>query len=340
MTRIDRPTIAVTMGDPAGIGPEIVVKSLATPEIHELCKPVIIGDLKLLKRSAGQLKVDADLKAIAAPGEAEGKSGTIEVIDLANVAAETLKIGAMSAEGGKASIEYIEKAVGYALQGDCEAMVTAPINKKAMRLAGSSHIGHTELIAALSGVKEPLTMFWVRGLRIFFLTRHLPLEEALRAVKKERILDTAARMDRTLKEARVKDPRIAIAALNPHASDEGLMGEEEAREICPAIEEMRKMGMKVCGPVPADSVFHQALEGRYDAVLSMYHDQGHIAAKTLDFYGTVSVTLGLPFIRTSVDHGTAYDIAGRGIVNPKSLKEAAKLAVSLVKDFSPASGAC
>jgi 4-hydroxythreonine-4-phosphate dehydrogenase len=328
------------MGDPAGIGPEIAIKSLLNREIHRLCKPVLIGDLKLAQKIAGQLKVDAEFKAIATPGDARGKKGRIELIDLKNVHARKLKMGTISAQAGRASIEYIQKAVQYALRRECDAIVTAPINKKAISLAGSSHIGHTELIATLCGPKEPLTMFWVRGIRIFFLTRHLPLKDALEAVKKERIMQTTLKIANTLKGIGVREPHIAIAALNPHASDEGLIGMEEEREISPAIREMRKMGMNVYGPVPADSLFHHAFQGRYDAVLSMYHDQGHIAAKTLDFYGTVSVTLGLPFIRTSEDHGTAHDIAGRGIANPKSMEEAIKLAAKLVGAYSPSSGPC
>jgi 4-hydroxythreonine-4-phosphate dehydrogenase len=173
-------------------------------------------------------------------------------------------------------------------------------------------------------------MFWVRGARIFFLTRHLPLKDALNAVTRERIVDTTITIAEALRGIGVTDPHIAIAALNPHASDGGLVGSEEEEELTPAIKELRKRGLKLYGPIPADSVFHQAVEGRYDAVLSLYHDQGHIAAKTLDFYGTVSVTLGLPFIRTSVDHGTAHEIAGRGIANPTSLDEAIKVAADLV----------
>jgi len=174
-------------------------------------------------------------------------------------------------------------------------------------------------------------MFWVRGARIFFLTRHLSLVEAIRAIKKDRITGAVVRMVTELQRIGVPEPLIAVAALNPHASDEGLVGDEEAREILPAIEELKAKGIRVVGPVPADTVFLKALEGRYDAVLSLYHDQGHIAANTVDFYGTVSVTLGLPFLRTSVDHGTAYDIAGRGIANPRSLEEALKLAAKLVR---------
>jgi len=330
-----RPTILITTGDPAGIGPEIAIKTLQKPEIYKICKPILIGDLKLLRNTAKQLKIDTNFNTTRAPRDAEAETGTIEVIDLKNIDLDKLETGKITAEAGKASIEYVEKAVEYALRREAEAVVTAPINKKAMSLAGSKHIGHTEMIAAQSGVKEPLTMFWVKGARIFFLTRHIPLKDALKAVKKTRIIETTIRIHQALRKTGMEKPRIAIAALNPHASDEGLTGKEEETEITPAVKELRNKGLNVHGPIPADSVFHQAVEGRYDAVLSLYHDQGHIAAKTLDFYGTVSATLGLPFIRTSVDHGTAHDIAGKGTANPRSLEEAIRLAVELLRASSP-----
>ncbi|RLI36816.1 4-hydroxythreonine-4-phosphate dehydrogenase PdxA [Candidatus Bathyarchaeota archaeon] len=325
----DRPTVGVTIGDPAGIGPEVSVKSLMRNEIYTLCKPVLIGDLNLLEKTADRLGLKVEFKALSSPRSAQGRFRVIEVIDLKNVDLDNLRIGEVSAEAGRASLDYIEQAVKYALRGELDAIVTAPISKRAIRLAGCKYIGHTELIGALAGVEEPLTMFWVQGVRIFFLTRHLPLIEAIRAVKKGRIVNIVLRINREMRRMGIERPRIAVAALNPHASDGGLIGDEEEKEIKPAVSELRGMGIDVYGPIPADSVFHQALEGRYDAVLSLYHDQGHIAAKTRDFYGTVSVTLGLPFVRTSVDHGTAFDIAGRGIANPRSMEEAIKLAAEL-----------
>jgi 4-hydroxythreonine-4-phosphate dehydrogenase len=227
-------------------------------------------------------------------------------------------------------MEYIEKAVKYALAGDIQAIATAPINKESIRLAGSKHIGHTEVIADLSESEKPLTMFWVRGVRIFFLTRHLSLRKAVEAVRKEKIVETVIIIDKLLKEIGFKKPRIAVAALNPHASDGGLVGDEEENELVPAVKELQGKGINSVGPVPADSVFHQAFAGRYDAILSLYHDQGHIAAKTVDFHGTVSATLGLPFIRTSVVHGTAFDIADKGIASSRSMEEAIKTAINLL----------
>jgi len=321
------------MGDPAGIGPEISLKALSKPNLYSLCKPVIIGDLRRLEKTAEKLSLDARLRTIDSPSETIGKAGVIELIDLKNIDLDSFELGRASAEGGRASIEYIEKAVDLALHGEIDSITTCPINKQAISMAGSPHIGHTEMLGALCGVDTPLVMFWVHGVRIFFLTRHIPLSEAVRAVKKDRIVGTVTRIVSELRRIGLSKPTIAIASLNPHAGDRGLIGDEEEKEIVPAVKELRSRGFHVIGPVPADAVFHKTFEGQYDAVLSLYHDQGHIAAKTVDFYGTVSVTLGLPFIRTSVDHGTAYDIAGKGIANSRSLEEAIKLAAQLSKNL-------
>jgi 4-hydroxythreonine-4-phosphate dehydrogenase len=326
-----KPIIGLTIGDPAGIGPEIVIKALSKSEIYESCKPIVIGDLNLLKTISKKLNKKIKFKVLVRPSDSKGKADTIEVIDLKNIDLKNLRIGEISKEAGKAALEYIEKAVLYAVGKEIDAIVTAPINKESIHLAGSTFIGHTELITALSGSKEePLTMFWVRGVRIFFLTRHLPLRKAIEAVKKEKIVETTVTVNNLLCMIGFEKPKIVIAALNPHASDGGLIGDEEEKEIIPAIRDLQAKGINVEGPAPADSVFHQALTGKYDAVLSLYHDQGHIASKTVDFYGTVSATLGLPFIRTSVDHGTAFDIAGKGIAESKSLEEAIRAAVDLV----------
>ena len=331
---MEKPIIGVTLGDPAGIGPEISIKTFLDDSVFEACRPLLIGDLSILRKISGQLGIQVDFRVVDSPREVVGKKGLVELIDLGNINLEKLTLGKASAESGRAAIEYIERAVKYALKGEINAVATAPINKKAINMAGSKHIGHTEMLAALCGVEEPLTMFWVKGMKIFFLTRHLPLIEAIKAVRKNRIVSMTMRIHKALRQIGVNSPRIAVAALNPHAGEEGLLGREEIEEIIPAVKELQKMGLNVVGPVPADSVFHQALEHKYDAVLSLYHDQGHIAAKTVDFYGAVAVTLGLPFIRTSVDHGTAYDIAGKGIANPKSLIEAVKLAAALSKVYS------
>ncbi|MEM2370448.1 MAG: 4-hydroxythreonine-4-phosphate dehydrogenase PdxA [Candidatus Bathyarchaeia archaeon] len=330
-----KPVVGVTVGDPAGVGPEISIKALLEKSVFNECVPILIGDLSILEEINGRLNLGVEFRVIEAPAEAKGIEGKVNVIDVRAVNVGEIIVGVASAASGRASLQYVKRAIEYALRGEINAIATAPINKKAINMAGSEHIGHTEILAALCGVKDPLTMFYVRGLRIFFLTRHVPLIEAIRAVKRERITEVTLKINRALEWLGVNRPRIAIAALNPHAGEDGLIGDEETKEIIPAVRELQSMGLDVLGPFPADSIFHQALEQDYDAVLSLYHDQGHIAAKTLDFYGAVAVTLGLPFIRTSVDHGTAYDIAWRGLANPKSLVEAIKLAARLSRTYNP-----
>lgn len=247
--RNKKPIIAVTMGDPAGVGPEIAIKALLKPEIKNVCKPVLIGDLGILRKTSQRLKIEVSFKALSDPKEASGGQGVIEVVDMKNVDSGSFRIGEASVEAGRAAIQYIEKAAEYALNKQVDAIATGPINKHAVNLAGSPHIGHTEMLAAFCGVEDPLTMFWVKGARIFFLTRHLPLTEAIRAVKKERIVETVERITAELKKIGVEKPLVAVAALNPHASDEGLVGDEEAQIIIPAIEELKAKGCSVVGQI-------------------------------------------------------------------------------------------
>ena len=222
--------------------------------------------------------------------------------------------------------EYIEKSVKLALDGRVDAVATTPINKESLKAGGINYIGHTEIFGALTETKDPLTMFETRGLRIFFLTRHVSLREMLEMIKKERIIEYVKRCTKALKQLGVENGTMAVAGLNPHSGEHGLFGWEEEEEIVPAIEELKAEGYDVEGPVGADSVFHQAAEGKYNSVLSLYHDQGHIAAKTLDFHRTIAVTCGMPILRTSVDHGTAFDIAGTGKASEVSMIEAIKVA--------------
>ena len=320
MVTVNPPVIGITIGDPAGIGPEIVVRALAHETIPASVSPVVIGDRWVLERAMDATGIRLEF----------GSSGQPRLIDLANVD-HRLQWGKIQATAGAAAAQFIERAVQKALAGRLDAMATAPINKEALWRAGYRHLGHTEMLADLTHSDDPLTMFQVRGLRIFFLTRHLSLREALDQITRERITSMLHRIDNELKRLGVARPRIAVAALNPHAGEGGALGREDQDEIAPAVEDARARGIQVQGPVPADSVFAQALEGRYDAVVSLYHDQGHIAAKTLDFHGAVSVTLGLPFIRTSVDHGTAFDIAGRGIAKADSMIAAILAAGDLVR---------
>ncbi|MBI3013891.1 MAG: 4-hydroxythreonine-4-phosphate dehydrogenase PdxA [Candidatus Tectomicrobia bacterium] len=326
-----KPVIAVTPGDPAGIGPEITLKALASRSLHRVCHPIIIGETKILKECARAVGIKANLKSVRTLETLKTGPNTVTVFEVAGLGTRKLVPGKISAAAGKASLLYLEKAFELARAGIVDAIATAPIHKEAIHRAGARGIGHTELLAELSGGGEPLTLFVCGRLKIFFLTRHLSLRAALREVTYKNVLTTLLRIREEMRALGTPRPRIAVAALNPHAGDGGLLGREEIEKIGPAIKDARRRGVAVDGPVAADSVFHLALAGKYDCVLSLYHDQGHIAAKTYDFEGSVSVTLGLPVLRTSVDHGTAFDIAWQGVASPKSMIEAIKVAAQLAR---------
>jgi len=332
-----RPVIGITMGDPAGIGPEIVVKALNNPAMYDICRPLILGDAGVVAKTAEMLGLGPEIKSISHPGRGQYVHGILDVYDLHNVAIDRLHVGEVQAMAGQAAYDYIEASVRLAMSGSVDAVATAPINKESIRAAGVPFIGHTEMYSELTGTDDPLTMFQVLGLRIFFLTRHVSLAEAVRLITKERLLDYIERCTDALVRLGVEQPTLAVAGLNPHSGEHGLFGDEETREIEPAVAQAKARGFLVSGPVPADSVFHLAKTGRFDAVLSLYHDQGHIAAKTLDFERTVSVTCGLPFLRTSVDHGTALDIAGKGVASSVSMEEAIAVAARYAGEVSFAS---
>jgi 4-hydroxythreonine-4-phosphate dehydrogenase len=327
--REQRPLIAVTMGDPAGIGPEIAAKALAERELLRISRPLVVGDRGVMGRTVQDLGLALEVHAVGHPAAGRYAQGTLDVLDLGNVDLGALRIGEIQAAAGRAAGEAVERAIRLALAGEVDGIATAPLNKEALWAAGYPYPGHTEMLAALTGSPESLTMFVIGRLRIFFLTRHVSLREAIDQITRDRVRETLRIAAGVLRDLGVASPRIAVAGLNPHAGEGGKMGDEEIREIGPAIREARAGGVDASGPIPADSVFHLAAEGRFDAVLSLYHDQGHIAAKSMDFYKTVSVTTGLPFIRTSVDHGTAFDIAGKGIASPASMVEAIRVAADL-----------
>lgn len=323
------PVLAITMGDPAGVGPEIVVGTLSHFDVN--ARALVVGDRKVLAQAERILGVTIPWKEARFPLEGEGPF----LLDLGNVDMETFAWGKISATNGKASFAYVAKAVEIVLSGFADALVTAPVNKEALHAASVPYIGHTEMLEALTRAKEALTMFQVGNLRVFFFTRHVPLKEAIARIKKENLALFVRRVFAYLKALGVQNPRVAVAALNPHAGEGGLLGKEEEEEIAPAVASLRNEGYDVSGPYPADSVFFFAHQGRFDAVISLYHDQGHIATKCLDFFKTVSVTLGLPFIRTSPDHGTAFDIAGRGVVRYESMYEACRVAASYAPLYAP-----
>ncbi len=320
-----KPKLALTMGDPAGIGPEITVKSLFDATVYEESQPLVVGDVAVLEEALRFSNLSATVHPVSHPDEGVYQVGTIDVLDLANVNVSTLKMGQVQAAGGKAAFEYIERAIRLAVAGEVNAVVTAPINKESLQAAKVPYIGHTEMFAELTGSKQEMTMFSILNLKIFFLTRHVSLRRACELITRERVFSGIEKSLSALRQLGFENPHLAVAGLNPHAGEHGLFGREEVDEIVPAIQTAKDKGWNVTGPVPADSVFHMGRMGRFDAVLSLYHDQGHIAAKMMDFERTVSVTLGLPILRTSVDHGTAFDIAGKGIASPVSMREAVKV---------------
>jgi 4-phospho-D-threonate 3-dehydrogenase / 4-phospho-D-erythronate 3-dehydrogenase len=315
------PIIAVTLGDPAGVGPEVVVRALSS-ELPLPCRPIAIGSRPVVARALEVCRLASEVRVIDGPARAEGRSGVIELIDLDNVDVTSLQMGRIQAQCGRAAYQYIERAARLALAGEVDAVATAPINKESLRAGLVPHLDHTAIFGALANVEDPLTMFETRGLRVFFLTRHVPLRKVCDLVTKERLLDYFGRCLEALGRIGLGGGTLAVAGLNPHGGEGGMFGAEEREQIAPAVAEAQAMGLRVEGPVPADSVFHLAYIGRFSAVLSLYHDQGHIATKTLDFERTVAITHGLPFLRTSVDHGTAFDIAGTGAASAVSMVEA------------------
>ncbi len=321
----DRPVIGLTVGDPAGIGPEIVVKVLRDPEVYRLVRPLVFADRAVLDQTLEMLGVEMDLHAVGDPLEGRYEAGCVDFVDVGALEGPAA-YGAISADGGRAGYAYLDRAIDDALAGRVDGLATAPLNKESLQAAGVPFIDHTAALKARAEQREPMTLFLVRTLKIFFLTRHISFREIPDAITREGILEALPLCDLYLRQLGVEAPTLAVAGLNPHGGEQGLFGKEEMAVIGPAVAEAQAQGWRVRGPVPADSVFHQALEGRYDGVLSLYHDQGHIAAKTLDFHGTVSLTMGLKFLRSSVDHGTAFDIAGQGIAEARGMEEAIRAA--------------
>jgi len=330
---MEKPLIAIPLGDPAGVGPEIVVKSIADKEVFDKARCIIIGDKKVIDIAIDVCKVNLRVNVVESPEQGIYEENVLNLIDLDNVDISKFEFGKVSGMCGKAAYEYIEKSIELANEGKVDAVSTTPINKEALKAGNINYIGHTEIFGALTNTTDPLTMFEVRGMRVFFLSRHVSLRQACDMVKKDRIMDYVSRCQEVLKKLGVTEGTMAIAGLNPHCGEHGLFGNEEVEEVMPAVEELQAQGYNVVGPIGADSIFHQALQGRYNSVLSLYHDQGHIATKTLDFERTIAITGGMPILRTSVDHGTAFDIAGTGKVNAVSMIEAILLAVKYSPNF-------
>lgn len=311
------PVIAISAGDPAGIGGEVLAKTLASGVLDGLCRPLIVG-------ARWALDAGAEAARVQLP--------PLQFVDVDVPRPSAFRFGEISAACGSAAVRAVEQAAGITARGEAAAMVTCPINKEAVHAAGYvADIGHQEILARLTGSKWTATMLMTPGLRVVHLSTHKSLIEAARFVTKATIVEKLQLTRDTLARWGMTNPRIAVAALNPHGGEGGLLGREEIEEIAPAVQVAQKLGIDVRGPIPADSVFNRAIAGEFDLVLAMYHDQGHIAIKVHNFAESVTATLGIPFIRTSVDHGTAFDIAGRGIADHTSLVAAVRSAVTLAE---------
>jgi 4-hydroxythreonine-4-phosphate dehydrogenase len=339
-----KPTLVITLGDPAGIGPEIVAKTLADPETYHICNPVVVGDIHAMQMGIEVAKTDLKIHVIDELNQANYNYGSIDLIDLKNIDPEKIQMGKPAPMTGAASAEYVIKAADLALEGKVDAIVTAPLNKEAMHMGGYNYPGHTELLAEKSETSDYAMMLATGNLRVVHATTHIPFKEITTHLTEERIYTTIQIAYNACRSLGIESPRIAVAGLNPHSGDGGIFGDEEIKVITPAIERARNEGMNIDGPVPPDTLFGKAVGGQYDIVVAMYHDQGHIPVKLLgmkydeekgkwESVSGVNITLGLRFIRTSVDHGTAYGKAGRreGTANPDSLKEAIQYAVQMAR---------
>jgi 4-hydroxythreonine-4-phosphate dehydrogenase len=323
------PPIGITMGDAAGIGPEIILKAVLDNKIGEFCQPIIIGDARFLRETADNLGFTIDFEIIQKGLEIPQNTDKVIIYDLQNLT-EPIEPGVESGVTGKASAEYIEEAVRLCRAGKIAAISTAPISKKALALGGYNFPGHTEMLAFLTETRDFAMSFFAQKLRVVLLSTHVSLIEAIGLVKKETLIELIKFSARELSKLLKKEVKLAVAGLNPHASEGGMFGHEEALEIIPAVEYCQtKLGINVVGPFSPDTIFLRAFRGEFDAVVSCYHDQATIAVKCLSFGESVNVTLGLPIIRTSVDHGTAFDIAGKNIADCSSMKTAIKLAADL-----------
>lgn len=326
-----KPIIGITMGDAAGIGPEIIDKTLSLKDIYQICRPIVIGDAKVLNEIQRVAKTNLKIRSVNDVSEAVFTYGVVDVLDLRNIKLDQLKMGQPQAMAGKASFEYIKKATELALKKKIDAITTAPISKEALNLAGYRYPGHTEILAELTNTKEYAMMFIAGSFRVILVTTHVPLKNVASLIRKNKVFTAIRLAYQTLQKLGIKNPKIAVAGLNPHAGEGGLFGLEEIKEIKPAVKSAKECGIDVTGPLPADTVFYRSRKGEFDIVVAMYHDQGTIPIKLLGFEIGVNITVGLPIIRTSVDHGTAYRRAGLrlGTGNPASLIEAIKLAVKL-----------
>jgi 4-hydroxythreonine-4-phosphate dehydrogenase len=327
------PLVALTLGDPAGIGPEIIAKTFAEPGFVKENRIVVIGDAAILERAVRLLGLQLCVNIVSSPEDGLFEPGTVDLIAVTDLP-EDLPFGKLNPQAGEAAYLYVERATNLALHGSVAAIATAPLNKEAMHLAGLEYPGHTEIIAELTDTKDYAMMLVAEDLRVIHISTHISLREAIGRVTRERELTVIRLAQGALKKIGVEEPRIAVAGLNPHAGENGLFGTEDARRISPAIADAAEEGIDVSGPWPPDTVFSRARNGDFDVVVVQYHDQGHIPIKLLGFETGVNVTVGLPFFRTSVDHGTAFDIAGTGEADHTSMRAALDLARILAQPVS------
>lgn len=336
----ERPLMGISVGDPAGIGPEITAKALSLPEIYEICRPFAVGETEMMKDVVIFSGVNLKIHAVSSPKEGLYQLGMIDVLDMKNIDAKSIRYKVVSADCGRASFEYVRKVIELAMSKEIDATVTGPINKEAINRAGFHYSGHTEIYADLTHTKDYAMMLAHQNFRVIHVSTHVSLREACDRVKKDRVYRVIMLGYEAVKRLGVKNPKIAVAGLNPHAGEEGLFGREEIEEIEPALKLARKEGLNIEGPIPPDTVFSKMQGGQYDLVVVMYHDQGHIPTKLIGFqyddktktWGSMSgvnITCGLPIIRVSVDHGTAFGKAGEGRANPESMIQAIKIAAQL-----------
>ena len=321
------PIIGITMGDPVGIGPEILVKALNNPEVYTLCRPLVIGDSHIIQKAIALLNLNHHLHIIKDPEQGKYQLNTLDILDISHIKISSFDFLTPTIKTGKAMQEYIIKGIDLALENRISGLVTCPITKTALKLAGSQFHGHTEMLAHRTKAKDYAMMLAGRKLKVVLVTIHIPLSQVSANLTQGKIIKTIHLTHTALKERfSIQTPKIAVAGLNPHSGEASMFGHEEEDIIAPAVRLVKQEGLFVDGPLPPDTVFYQAIHGQYNAVVCMYHDQGLIPFKLIHFKDGVNTTLGLPIIRTSVDHGTAYDIAWKGIADPSSLLEAIKMA--------------
>jgi 4-hydroxythreonine-4-phosphate dehydrogenase len=329
---MDKPIVAITMGDASGIGPEIIIKALQNNEVQNVSRPIVIGDARIMRNAVKFAKGEpVEINAVQSILEAKFTKGVVDVYDLENLDPSRVKMGQICAPCGKAAVEYLEKATKLAMSKEVDAIATAPINKEAIHKAGYRFDGHTEILAKRTKTKHYAMMFVSNPFWVMLVTTHLPLSKVSKAINKKKVLQTIKLANEFLYNIRGKKPKIGVAGLNPHAGEGGIFGSEEKKAIKPAVDEAKRLGINVKGPISPDGIFYLANVGMFDIVIAMYHDQGLIPLKLLSFNRSVNVTVGLPIIRTSVDHGTGFDIAGKGWANPTSMIEAIKVAAHFSK---------